>query len=386
MAKTAKLNIKGTIVSDEDKWIYDWLGISATSPKDVTTFIEGLSGEDLEIDINSPGGDVFAGDEMYTAIRRYTGNVIINCVGLAGSIASLLLTASKSRISPPAMVMIHNASGSARGDYHTMDKTSEILQKVNEAICNAYIEKTGMTKENLLALMDKELWMTAEEAIKYGFVDEIMENQNQNHNKVTSALSNRSSMSIYNSTPVLDRETIEKFRNSMRANNIPENNVPIVRNHNDDNMEHFFNNKNNKKKEGNKMAADGTINDISNIEELTASYPTLVQQIINSARLEATNEERNRLQAIDEIAATLTDEIVNEAKYVNPVTAEALALQALKTNSQIGNKVLTNMVTEIENSGADGLKPDANAGIGTLNEDQKEAKVKNLASKFSRKK
>lgn len=380
MSKPAKINIKGTIVSDEDKWIYDWFGISAVCPKDVISIIDKLNGEDLEVDINSGGGDVFAGSEIYTAIRNYKGNVIINCVGLAGSAASVILTAGKNKITPTGMVMIHNTSGSARGDYHDMDKSSEILQQANKAISNAYIEKTGMTQEALLELMDKETWMTAQEAIEYGFVDEIMENKNQNQSLKSPLLKNSGSIAIYNSSPVLDRKTIEKIRSTIKAPGNLENNVPVVTDKTDDNKEHFFNNSN--KKGSNNMSTESITDEITNVEQLTAKYPTLVQQIINSA----TNEERNRIKEIDEIANTLTDEIVNEAKYVNPIKAETLALQALKTNSQIGNKTLENMVKDIENSGANNVQPQANTGFAEPENEVKAAKVKNLAAKLSRKK
>lgn len=380
----AKIDIKGPIINDGDKWIYDWFGIPAVCPKDVNDVISTLKGEDLEVDINSGGGDVFAGSDIYTAIRSYKGNVIINCVGLAGSAASVILMAGKNKITPVGMVMIHNTSGSARGNYHDMDKSSEILQKANKSITNAYIEKTGMSQDELLALMDKETWMTADEAIQYGFVDEIMENQNQNYDKASALVNNRSQIAIYNSTMVLDRETIEKVRSTIKAPINQGNNVPVIANILGDNKEHFFNKNINEKKEGIQMAAENAI-EITNVDQLRAAYPELVKQVADTAKTEATTEERNRLKAIDEIAGTLTDEIVNDAKYVKPVTAETLALQALKVNSQIGNKVLNQMVNDIDNSGANDIKPSGNSGYAAAGDEAKDAKIKGLAAKFAEK-
>ena len=77
------------------------------------------------------------------------------------------------------MMMIHNVACSTSGDYNTMDHTSEILKKANEAVANAYVAKTGRDRQEFLDLMQKETWFTAEEAKEAGLVDGIMfENQN----------------------------------------------------------------------------------------------------------------------------------------------------------------------------------------------------------------
>ena len=150
-----KISIRGTIVADEDKWIYDWFGIHATSPADVHKAIAEANGQELEVEINSGGGDVIAGNEIYTALRMYKGKVTNIIVGMAASAASYIASARNCIMTPVGLYMIHNASGGARGDYHVMDKESEILQTVNRAITAAYMEKTSMTQEELLALMDE---------------------------------------------------------------------------------------------------------------------------------------------------------------------------------------------------------------------------------------
>jgi len=69
----AKINIKGPIVSSQQQWIYDYFGIEATSPAKVNKVLDSImTNEDLEIEINSPGGDILAGSEIYTAIRAYS--------------------------------------------------------------------------------------------------------------------------------------------------------------------------------------------------------------------------------------------------------------------------------------------------------------------------
>ena len=169
-----KIEVKGTIVGNADKWIYEWFGMDATCPKDVNAAISEANGEPLLVEINSGGGDVFAGSEIYTALKAYAGTVEINIVGLAASAASVIAQAGHSRISPTALLMVHNVSGSAAGDFHDMQQEAEILQTANKAVAAAYLEKTGKSMEELLGIMDAETWMDAQKAVEYGFVDEVM--------------------------------------------------------------------------------------------------------------------------------------------------------------------------------------------------------------------
>lgn len=173
MAK--KINIKGPIVGDSEAWIYKWFGIEATSPKAVNEAIDKANGEDLEVEINSGGGSVFAGSEIYTALKSYKGNVTVRIVGIAASAASVIsMAGDKIIMSPTAQIMIHNVLTYAEGDYRDMEHTAEVLKSANNTIANAYRLKTGKAQEELLSLMNHETWMTAQKAKELGFIDEIM--------------------------------------------------------------------------------------------------------------------------------------------------------------------------------------------------------------------
>lgn len=168
------IDVKGEIINSRNQWIYDWLGMEATSPKKISDALREAGGEDVEIHINSPGGDVFAGSEIYTALRAYSGKVKIKIVGIAASAASVIAQAGESEISPTGMFMIHNVKTYSSGDYRDMEYTAEALRAANESIINAYTEKTGMTQEELQNLMDRETYMAAAQAVERGFVDKIM--------------------------------------------------------------------------------------------------------------------------------------------------------------------------------------------------------------------
>jgi ATP-dependent Clp protease protease subunit len=198
-----RIDVKGTIVPNDDKWIYEWFEMDATCPNDVNKLIDQANGEPLEVYINSGGGDIFAGSEIYSALRSYKGEVNIHVVGFAASAASVIACAGKSDISPTAMVMVHNVSGGARGDYHVMDKSSDVLQTANRSIAAAYMAKTGMSEKEALAMMDQETWLTAQQAVDKGLIDKIAENQNL---KLVAAYQ----------TPLIPQTVIDKVRNIVK--------------------------------------------------------------------------------------------------------------------------------------------------------------------------
>lgn len=378
----AKVSIKGAIVANDDKWIYDYFGMNATCPADIHNAIKEAAGADLEVEINSGGGDVIAGNEIYTAFRMYKGNVTCIIVGMAASAASYIATARKCMMTPVGLYMIHNASGSASGDYHALDKGSEILQTVNKAITAAYVEKTSMSQEKILELMDKETWLTADEAVAYGFVDSIIENQeNKTANQTIGFFNGKNPIAVYNSTQILDRETIEKTRKMLLSPSDKVKNATSEQVVSDSVLI-------NKKKAEVKKEMDETENrNISTVDELVANYPEFVQQIRAAAATDATKAENERLRAIDDIAAQIPSEMVNEAKYgANRITAEALAFNAFKKNVAMAGEAFSNLRHDVAESGTATVASSANSGMA---DDQSKLdskdKVKNLANLLQRK-
>jgi ATP-dependent protease ClpP protease subunit len=176
-----KIPIRGFIVANDEKEIYEWFGYEVTCPRDVAGWLEKTNGETLEVEINSPGGDVYSGSEIYTALMNYKGKVNVDIVGVAASAASVIAMAGDIvRISPTAQIMIHNVSSRASGDYRSMEHKAEMLKNYNKSIANAYILKSGMEMDDLLELMDTGgtantgAWLTAQKAKELNLVDEIM--------------------------------------------------------------------------------------------------------------------------------------------------------------------------------------------------------------------
>ena len=169
------LRINGDIVPNEYKEYYSYFNLDCTCPRDVHDALETMpEGDKLQIKINSCGGDVLAGQEIYAELRA-RNDVDIEVESIAASAASIIAMAGHSTISPIGMVMIHNASASMAGNKHELQKTAEVLDAYDNALAEAYVEKTGMEHDEVLRLMDAETWLTAKRAVELGFIDGISE-------------------------------------------------------------------------------------------------------------------------------------------------------------------------------------------------------------------
>lgn len=208
---TKKINVKGVIIPNDYKWIYQWFEMDSTCPNDVLKAIEEANGEDVEIIINSGGGDVYSGSEIYTALMDYKGKKTVKIVGVAASAASIIAMAGdKVLISPTAQIMIHNVRSNGSGDYRDFEHRADVLKNYNKSIANAYRLRTGLSEKELLDLMDKESWFTAQEAVENKLADEIMfDNQMQ---------------LVASVTPMIPLEVINKMRNTLKNPNIDMNN------------------------------------------------------------------------------------------------------------------------------------------------------------------
>lgn len=130
---------------------------------------------DVTVWINSPGGDVFAAAQIYTMLRNHAGKVTVKIHGIAASAASVVAMAGDTTlISPVGMLMIHNSSTMAAGEKKDMEQAIAVLEEVKESILNAYVAKTGLSRNRLAKMMDAETWLNANEAKRLGFVDGIL--------------------------------------------------------------------------------------------------------------------------------------------------------------------------------------------------------------------
>lgn len=188
-----RVDIKGEIIPNELKDVYDYFGIQSTCPAQIdASFAELEAGDSLEVKINSTGGDVFAGQEIYSKLRDRSlkrGDVRIEIESIAASAASIIAMAAPCSISPVGMIMIHNASTSTDGNHAELEKTAERLHRIDEALASAYVTKTGKSKDEILQFMELETWLDADRAVGLGFVDQI---SGMNAGRMTASLNSLS--------------------------------------------------------------------------------------------------------------------------------------------------------------------------------------------------
>jgi len=162
-----ELYIEG-VISDES-----WWGDEAT-PAQLREELQQFKGQPLTVVLNSVGGDVFAGLAMYNALRELDAEVTIRVDGLAASIASVIAMAGDHIImSPGSMMMVHRPSTIAWGNVEEMQKTIELLETIEESIFPIYVDRTGLSLEEVTELVNAETWMSAEKAVELGFADTL---------------------------------------------------------------------------------------------------------------------------------------------------------------------------------------------------------------------
>lgn len=170
--------LNGYVVGDQDLWLYDFFEVPAFSPQTVRDAIaENPDGEDLVLEINSGGGSVFAGFEMYSVLRNADIPTVAEVQSLAASAASVvMLGCQRVTASLVAQVMIHLPLTSTDGDRYDHQASIGVLDSITESILNAYTMKCGAmaTRGELKSLMRTSTWLTAPEAKGLGLVDSIL--------------------------------------------------------------------------------------------------------------------------------------------------------------------------------------------------------------------
>lgn len=339
------IKIKGPIIESEEAWIYDWFGMDHTTVSKVEEHLQKASGA-VSVVINSPGGSVYEADEIYHMLRKYgeSNKVTIEIVGIAASAASYIATASDDvAISPGAQIMIHNASVVSRGDYRDMDKTSEILQKINRSIVNVYMLKTGLSEKELLDMMDEETYLGAQEALDKGFVDRILHNDGQ----MKFAASKNGADNGF-----LPLDVIEKMKNQASA--FKNDQLPITNDKNED-----LQNKQNKK---------GGEESVT-YEEIKNQHPEIFEKIKNEGHAEGVKEENERIKNIDALSQVGMESLINNAKYEDPINSGQLAIKILNKQKEIGQQHIKNVeddaevLNEVEDKSPDNKKEEEEAQV-----------------------
>jgi len=166
--------IENVSAEEATVYIYDEIGYFGTSAQGFVDQLNGITAPKLNIRINSPGGDVFDGVAIHSALMASKAHVTVHIDGIAASAASYIAMAGDNIImARNATMMIHEASGLVWGNKREMRQQAALLEKLDGNIADMYQMQAGGTIEDWLALMEAETWYTGQEALAAGLVDEI---------------------------------------------------------------------------------------------------------------------------------------------------------------------------------------------------------------------
>lgn len=304
--KNADLLLYGSIGSDE--W---WDDISDKAFKKE---IDNLNVETINLYINSPGGSVVSAIAIANSLKNHSANVIAHIDGIAASAATIITSAcDKVKMPRNALFMIHNPLTVSVGEKKDHEKTIEILDKMKNSIIETYLAKVNIERDFLSELMDKETWLDADEALEYGFIDEITE-----ETIVKNIISNNL---VVNGTIV----NLSDFKNFKQHKTIFSSNQEKIKNQNTKSKEEIMPEK---------------IKNLT-LEEIKNDFPALYEEIKNEGII----AERERIQKIENLAIQ-NEELVNDAKFENVITAEALAINFLEIENKRKKSKFENIKNE----------------------------------------
>ncbi|HWD89913.1 MAG TPA: head maturation protease, ClpP-related [Mucilaginibacter sp.] len=201
----------------------DCIGTGTLSSAYIQTQLEAAAGQDVEVHISSAGGSAFDAIAIYDLLKKYPGNVTTYVDALAASAASIVAMAGENIImSKYALLMIHKPMVGSGGNADELLKDIQMLNVVQSRLAQIYMDKTGLDGVTVNSLIDSVTWMTADQALDLGFIDQVED--------YTAEISNSAIIKQFTSNaPLFYRRCINKILNTHTNMNI-ENRELIDRN------------------------------------------------------------------------------------------------------------------------------------------------------------
>ena len=351
---SAEINMYGEVVSARpiDWWTGEPIPGNFIAQDEFLRDLEGLADKDsITVHINSVGGDMYAGIAIYNRLKGLAAKVTTINDGLAASAGSLIFMAGDTRkVNAGSNIMVHGAASFMYGYYQTQDLRGAIkqLEAHNKAGINIYAEATGKDKDAIKAMVDRETWLTGQEAVDAGFADEVITSE---ENPVEMRLSPDKTTMMVNGYPVAARclGTIPETVAVMSAEEWAEMSTPASGEQPHNNSDQPVSQaRNNTHQNGGNAQME-----IKNATDLRTAYPEIVAEIERTAQANGAAAERQRIQGIESIANAIGDaEMVKNAKYGDkPMNAQELAFAAMQKQAAIGAQMVGAMNQDTANSG-----------------------------------
>lgn len=353
----AEINMYGEVVEQHpvDWWTGEKVPGNFIALDDFLADLDELGTKDnITVHINSVGGSLYAGLAIYNRLRALSANIITINDSLAASAASIIFQAGNTRkVNAGSNLMIHGAAGFLYGYYQVPDLKSAIksLESANKTAAAAYAQATGKDATEIKTLMDKETWMTGQEAVDMGFADEVIDDtagvsmslSPDKHYIVSNGIAMRTCCmgAIPSGVAQMSAEEWAKM-------STPESGEEPHQTHMQPAAPDSINTH---------QTEENTM-EFKNVDELRSALPELMAQVENDAKAAGAKAERERLQGIEAIEAAVGDaDLIKNAKYgETPMTAEQLALAAMKKQAAIGAQMLTNMKADAQGSGVEDVE------------------------------
>ena len=329
----------------------------------------------ITVKLNSCGGDLYTGIAIHNALKALPGEVNVVVEGIAASAASVIMCAGDTvTVYPGSLVMIHGVSVML-WDYLNIQDMKQLMKGMDaseRAVAEIYNAKTGIEVDTLRSMMTKETWFTGREALEKGFANTLKEDENE---------------------PDMSRSKDKKvlFVNGVRHNieglhNVP-GTIPVATHATPPAAKPGVN----KKPTAKAAKKEGGYKPMT-LEEMRANHPEVVAQIeqdaINGAQAQANAEavaaERQRLEAIDSIAASIPDQqLVHDAKYgENPCTAQELCFRVMQQSAASGQQFLANYQADGTASGAGDVGAAPNGGAPVDPKEQDAADIQAVVNAY----
>lgn len=196
-----------------------WRDDDVINAKDIRESLDTVT-DDIVIKLNSPGGDVFEGIEIYNYLKDHPSNVTVEVTGLAASAATFIVAGADEVImGVGTSLMIHEASTFAWGNKQDIQKTLNALETIDDSILAIYTNKTGQSVERLREWMNEEKWFTADEAVEYGFADYVRcENLQDEPQNIATMIHEAVAIAMAN----LTQETTNRIENATKQKSLIE--------------------------------------------------------------------------------------------------------------------------------------------------------------------
>lgn len=333
----------------------------------------------VTVKLNSCGGDLYTGIAIHNALKALTGEVNVVVEGIAASAASVIMCAGDTvTVFPGSLVMIHGVSVYQWDAMNIQDMKllMKAMDAMERAVAEIYSAKTGIDTDTLRGMITKETWFTGREAVEKGFADVL----NEDGGDLNLSMSADKKILFCNGV----QHNIEGLHNvpgtipiAARAYATPPAAKPGV-------------NKNPATKVTNKEGGNTPMTP----EEIRAQYPEIVAQIeqaaVNAAQTqanaEAVNAERQRIEAIDSIAASIPDpQLVHDAKYgENRCTAQELSFRVLQQSAAAGQQFLGNYQADGAASGTASVGAAPNGGAPVNQQEQDAADINAVVAAYNK--